>query len=331
MSDTIFIEDVKSSNILGKVVKVDADFVLVKMHNHTPQQQQQQQSQIDADTQAINFLDNLRIFQKNQLQLIKSSSSSSSSFYKMPDFMQKTPKKLSDFGNVLCLAIQQNGIHAIINKENATFQVIYDLMTNKIVKEKRFPSSLSFLPHQNLNQIRMFLLDNSSFNLTTLLDANSTFYPLNDLPGTHLLKEPRWKNLFPIKCFSQCLHTNKTESKTNRLNYVTLFSMRIERLIAGILRYDLTSVNNILAQLEKDVAFNGGSNLNSLKLKQILNERIDGNRNIVHAAVYACAPTSNGSSSTSAQVNLNKFSSDSGLSSDIYATYGSNSSTSKFF
>ena len=294
---------------------------------HTPQQQQQQQqqqSQIDADTQAINFLDNLRIFQKSQLQLIKSSSSS---FYKMPDFMQKNPKKLSDFGNVLCLAIQQNGIHAIINRENATFQVIYDLMTNKIVKEKRFPSSLSFLPHQNLNHIRMFLLDNSSFNLTTLLDANSTLYPLNDLPGTHLLKEPRWKNLFPIKCFSQCLHTNKT----NRLNYVTLNSMRIERLIAGILRYDLTSVNDILALLEKDVTLNGGSNLNSLKLKQILNERIDGNRNIVHAAVYACAPTTNGSSSTSAQVNLNKFSSDSGLSSDIYATYGSNSSTSKFF
>ena len=131
---------------------------------------------------------------------------------------------------------------------------------------------------------------------TTLLDANTTLYPLNDLPS----------NVF----YSVCLLTNKTKSKTNRLNYLTLISMRIERLIAGILRYDLKSVNDILAQLEKYVAFNGGSNLSSLKLKQILNKRIDGNQNIVHAAVYgrARALTSNGSSSISALVNLNKFS-----------------------
>jgi E3 ubiquitin-protein ligase EDD1 len=358
LSDVIFVEDSKSSNFLGKVVKIDADFVLVKMHSqsssstmrHSTNTTTTASSECDAEVQAMNFLDNLRIFQKNQLQLVKSSSSSSSSsssFYKIPDFMQKVPKKLSDFGNVLCLAVQQNGIHAIIYKENAIFHVIYDLLSNKIVKEKRFPSSLSFLPHlsssnNNNKNIRMFLLDNPSFNITTLLDSNSTFYPVNDLPGTHLLKEPQWKNLFPIKFFSQCLltpsklnetHKTNTNSTSTKLNYVTLFSMRIERLIASILRCDLNSVNSILAQIEKDVG--GVANLNSIKLNQILNERIDGNRNIIHAAVYACAPTSNSLSSFSAytsassSINLNKFSSDSGLSSDIYATYGSNSSTSK--
>ena len=155
MSEVIFIEDTKSSNILGKVVKVDGDLVLVKMQNQLAKSQFTENSPSDQEMQAITFLDNLRIFQKSQLQLIKSASSSSSSFNKIPDFMQKTPKKLSDFGNVLCLAVQQNGVHAIVTKESSLFYVVYDLLSNKIVKEKRFPSCLSFMaslpvgPHQS--------------------------------------------------------------------------------------------------------------------------------------------------------------------------------------
>ena len=172
LSEVIFIEDSKSSNILGKVVKVDADYVLVKMHhskshsssNQTVDVQQQQNTALnDTELQAMSFLDNLRIFQKSQLQLIKSSSTSLS---KLPDFMQKTPKKLADFGNVLCLAAQQSGIHAIVNKENAIFYVQYDLLSNKIVREKRFPSSLSFVGHQSISNIRLHTLDNPNVNLS---------------------------------------------------------------------------------------------------------------------------------------------------------------------
>ena len=146
----------------------------------------------------------------------------------------------------------------------------------------------------------------------TLMDANATFYPLNDLPGTGLLKEPRWKNLFPIKCFSQCLHPAKetaTSSKhAPRLNYVSVFAMRVEQLITSIYRSDLASVQDILQQCEAEITLTNGSH----KLKQVLSERTDGNRNLVHAAVFACAPTSNTATAPTA---------------DIYASYGSNSSS----
>ena len=64
------------------------------------------------------------------------------------------------------------------------------------------------------------------------------------------------------------------------------------------------------------------------RLKRILNERCDGNRNILHAAVYICAPTSNNDVNFSNQQRTNKFSSgDSAQYSDIYATYGSTPSS----
>ena len=67
--------------------------------------------------------------------------------------------------------------------------------------------------------------------------------------------------------------------------------MRVENLITNVLRGDLEKVNIILKQLENDSRSN--SEVCSERVKRILSERIDGNRNIIHSAVYACAPTSN--------------------------------------
>ena len=97
-------------------------------------------SEIDSPAESM-LLDNSRIFQKSQLQLVKQSSS-----LKLPDFMQRTPKKLSDFGAILAIAAHQHGLHAIVTKEGALFYVQYDLLSSKITKEKRFTTSLnSFL------------------------------------------------------------------------------------------------------------------------------------------------------------------------------------------
>ena len=67
--------------------------------------------------------------------------------------------------------------------------------------------------------------------------------------------------------------------------------MRIENLIANILRGDLDRVNSLLKQLDGD--YRANTEIFNEKIKKILNERLDGNRNIIHSAVYACAPTSN--------------------------------------
>ena len=125
-------------------------------------------------------LENSRIFPKNQLQvnlniieknllkiikyfeikLIKQSSSS-----KLPDFMQKTPKKVSDFGAVLAVSAQQNGFHAIVSKENALFYIQYDLMSNKIVKEKRFTTSLNSFVGKNPNNIQFYTQDDPNVSV----------------------------------------------------------------------------------------------------------------------------------------------------------------------
>lgn len=339
LSDVVFVEDFKSSTILGKVIKVDNDYVLVQVS----QTSKPASSDTDSPAESI-LLDNSRIFQKTQLQLVKQSSSA-----KLPDFMQRTPKKLSDFGAILTIAAHQNGLHAIITKENSLFYVQYDLLSNKITKEKRFTTSqISFLG-RNPGNISFFGQDDPNLNLTALFDGNSTLYPLAELSGSNVLKTPEWKNLFPIKCFSHCLlppAPTRSKHGVKKLQCVTFFSMRMEQLMASIFRCDLNRVIKIIRQLETDMNTNNcGSNaVNPKRLKKIMNERCDGNRNIFHAAVYICAPVSNNSVSTHGPVNSkttstppsaansgssglrpSKFS-ESGLS-DIYAAYGTSSSS----
>lgn len=344
LNDVVFVEDFKSSTILGKVIKVDNDYVLVQVAPKA----NASTSEVDSPAETL-LLDNSRIFQKNQLQLVKQSSS-----LKLPDFMQKTPKKLSDFGAILTIAAHQNGLHAIITKENSLFYVQYDLLSNKITKEKRFTTSLNSFLGRNPGNISFFAQDNPSLNLTALFDGNSTIYPLDELSGSNTLKSPEWKNLFPVKCFTNCLlppvTCRQNKQTVRKLQCVTFFAMRMEQLMASIFRCDYNRVVKIIRQLEMDLGIgNPNAQINTKRLKKILNERCDGNRNIFHAAVYVCAPVSNNTLNAihnpsagglpsnnkataglqaGSQSNLrpSKFS-DSGLS-DIYAAYGTSGTSS---
>lgn len=148
LSDVVFVEDFKSSSVLGKVIKIDNEYVLVQVSVS-----KSNETGTDTANETV-LLDNSRIFQKSQLQLINQSSS-----VKLPDFMQKSPKKLSDFGAILTVSAHQNGLHAIITKENSLFYVQYDLLSNKITKEKRFTTSLSSFLGRNLGNISFFAPD----------------------------------------------------------------------------------------------------------------------------------------------------------------------------
>jgi hypothetical protein len=97
------------------------------------------------------------------LKLIKQSSSA-----KLPDFMQKTPKKVSDFGTVLTISAQQSGFHAIISKENALFYIQFDLLSNKIVKEKRFTTSLGSFLGKNPSNISFSTQDDPNVSFLKL-------------------------------------------------------------------------------------------------------------------------------------------------------------------
>lgn len=155
LSEVFFLEETKSSNVLGKVIKIDSDYVLVKMNSlnettttatNTTQTAQNQQD----------ILDSTRIFQKNQLQLVLNQSTNSNKSF---DFIQKSPKKLSDISNVLTICAQQNSIHAILNKDNNLVYVQYDMLTNKSIKEKRFPTNFHSFLGNNLNNISLRTID----------------------------------------------------------------------------------------------------------------------------------------------------------------------------
>ena len=139
-----------------------------------------------------------------------------------------------------------------------------------------------------------------------LTDGNATLYPLLDVSGVGQLKEPLWKQTFPLKCFSHYVlpnssigkdTTESTSKKSMVTQIVSILVVKIQPLIASILRYDVKRVGKILKQLDSELAHNQHHQTHQSglpkRIRRVLLERIDGNRNIIHAAVFACAPTSN--------------------------------------
>lgn len=72
-------------------------------------------------------------------------------------------------------------------------------------------------------------------------------------------------------------------------NQVALVIMALEQqlLMPRILKCDIEGVKSVLSQLETEIKSNANV------IQGILSERCDGNRNIFHACVNMCTPTSN--------------------------------------
>jgi hypothetical protein len=239
LPDLIYVEETKGF-VLGKVMKIDADYVIVKMST----------KEETANNETL--LDSCRVFPKSQLQAIKSTAS-----LKLPEFMQRAPKRLLDFGHVLTLSAQHTGLHALVYKDNGLALLHYDIIGNKVAKERRINTlSHAFVGH-SVTSIRLASIDDPSFNTLTLFDGTSTLYPIVELAGSGCLKEPTWKNLQPMRAFSQAI---KVCDNSKRV-LLTLFTMRSDTLTTHILRYDLDKVT---AALEKSDAE---------KARKFMNER----------------------------------------------------------
>lgn len=154
LSDVFLMDDGKTNNILGQVIKIDSDYALVRMN----------------DSKAVHDpLENTRIFSKCQLQLAEVSNYSLKS--NCDQFFQRFPKKISDLTNVLTICAQQSFIHAIITKESSLVYVQYDLASGKFIKEKRFPTNcVSAFCGNNLNSISLKTIDEP--NVSIYLDYN---------------------------------------------------------------------------------------------------------------------------------------------------------------
>ena len=134
-------------------------------------------------------------------------------------------------------------------------------------------SLLSFLG-EHTNSIRLHTLNR------VLIDGNHLMYPCIYNQDNTNIKDPQWKNFLAINCFSQgIVPLNK--------NHAVLNIMQIQKgiLIPHILRYDVDKICLILNEIEV--------NQNQDLLKLILDERIDGCRNLLHACIQIAIPLTN--------------------------------------
>lgn len=107
------------------------------------------------------------------------------------------------------------------------------------------------------------------------------------------VRDPQWLDLPPVRCLGTGTHALSSVPNKNLKNQVAVIIMAVESqiLMSKILRCDLEGIKTILNQLESEMK-SAVTGVNST-LTSILSERCDGNRNIFHACVAMCVPTSN--------------------------------------
>lgn len=130
LRDVIFVEDVRSVPV-GRVLKVDGAYAAVRFPSAHAKERDYSK---DADDI---FLD-CRLMRKDDLQVIKSSSTS-----RVPDCFQKTPRRIQiseSAGQILTIAIDGQGIHAVVRNGSKLSYVIYNVSSGRVEQDNPFPS-----------------------------------------------------------------------------------------------------------------------------------------------------------------------------------------------
>jgi len=161
-----------------------------------------------------------------------------------------------------------------------------------------------------------------------LRDGNNTIYPIAK-DCADAIRDPNWLDLTPINCIGAAtIPIPSCSNSTNLKNQVAVIALAFDNLLLmpRILRCDYESVKQVFCNLEQDLSkYNKHINVSffytlcignftkihmriiffyfvennlthssaNLQIQMILKERCDGNRNILHACVNMCSPTSN--------------------------------------
>jgi E3 ubiquitin-protein ligase EDD1 len=276
LRNVIFVEDVRSVPA-GRVLKVDGAYAAVRF----PSGHSRDRDSKDAD----DIFQDCRLMRKDDLQVIKSSSNS-----RVPDCFQKTPRRIqiSDNGNqILTIAIDGQGIHAIVRNGTKLSYVVYNVSSGRVEQDNPFPSDTASFMGLYPNLINLICAGESSETILILRDGNSTIYPLSK-DCADAIRDPQCLDLPPVKCLTAgTFGLSGTGLNMKNQVAIVVFALEQQLLMPKILRCDIDGVRQVLAQLDTDMKSNGSS------VPNILNERCDGNRNIFHAVVNMCTPTSN--------------------------------------
>ncbi|UYV60139.1 UBR5 [Cordylochernes scorpioides] len=278
LKDVIFVEDVKSAPV-GRVLKVDGAYAAVRFSIN---------SGVGTEDPAT-LLQDCRLLRKDELQVVKGTP-------RIPDCFQRTPRRVplpstyQDSHQILSMAVDAQGIHAIVRQPetNRLSYVLCNLTSGKIEQDSVFPTDTQSFLGQDAKLVSLNICGENE-TLTMLRDGNSTIYPLaKDCADS--VRDPAWLDLPPARALGLGVHSLRDAPSGGKTQAaVVVLALEHQTLMPPILKGELETVQQTLATLERESA-NGGP---CAALQAVLAERCDGNRNIFHAAVSACFPTSN--------------------------------------
>ncbi|XP_053696945.1 E3 ubiquitin-protein ligase hyd isoform X2 [Sabethes cyaneus] len=302
LKDVIFVEDVRSVPI-GRVLKVDGDYAAVKFPTLLSAGAGSSSgsgiasgsaagtsggNSKDKFDDSIEAWQDCRLLRKDDLQVIKSATTS-----RVPDCFQKIPRRIvlnphlpsgETSSQLLAIAVDSKGIHAIMKTGSKLHYCLFNLNTGRQEQDSVFPTDIaSFLGASALN-VALTCAGDCSESVLLLRDGNNTIYPMAK-DCVDAIRDPSWLDLPPIKCIAAASLTLPSVG-VNLKSQVALVVLAPEhqQLMSRILRCDLEGVRHVLAQL--------GDELKS-QLSSVISEHTDRNRNIIHACISMCSPTSN--------------------------------------
>lgn len=233
-----------------------------------------------------------RLMKKDDLQLVKSATTS-----RVPDCFQKTPRRVlltpsnaseTTQQQLLAISVDTKGIHAIMRTGSKLHYCLHNLNTGRLEHDSNFPTDINAFLGLSQSNISLTCANETSDSVLILRDGNGTIYPLVK-DCLDAIRDPHWLDLQPIKCLAATTLTLNSVG-ANMKSQVAIVAMipETQLIMQRILRCDFKGFKNVLNQIEAS----GDANIKT-QINTILNERCDGNRNIVHACVSMSSPTSN--------------------------------------
>ncbi|XP_045510523.1 E3 ubiquitin-protein ligase UBR5 isoform X7 [Colias croceus] len=290
LKEVVFLEDVKSVP-LGRVLKVDGAYAAVRFPSVGKDGKEIIPSTPDDWTA---LLQDCRLVRKDDLVAVKWGAGGSAG-PRGPDCLQRSPRKIAlpPELQVITIAVDNRGVHAVVRRPGgALAYAVYAVGTTRALTDSVFPTDhTALLGHSNGHLIQLATAAEGSEPVVMMLDGNSALYPIaRDCVG--MVREPPPLNLAPARAITAHalpLHPHGPAHSHHAAlkSQVALIIIVAEpqHMMPRVLRCDLDGIRQLLHQLESDS--------NKQQIMSILQERCDGNRNILHACVHMCAPTSN--------------------------------------
>ncbi|CAB3231410.1 unnamed protein product [Arctia plantaginis] len=294
LKEVVFLEDVKSVP-LGRVLKVDGAYAAVRF----PTVAKDVKEAVPlAPDDLSSLLQDCRLVRKDDLVSVKWGVGGAVS-PRGPDCLQRAPRKIAlpTDVQVITIAVDSRGVHAVVRRPGgALAYAVYAVGTTRALTDSIFPTdNNALLGYSNGAAIQLATAAEGSEPVVIMVDGNGALYPVSrDCVG--MVRAPPPLNLPPARALTAHalpLHPHAAAAAAQHPHHTALKSQvaliilvpEPQLMMPRVLRCDLDGVRQLLHQLESDS--------NKQQILSILQERCDGNRNILHACVHMCAPTSN--------------------------------------